>query len=118
MQVALIQFIGGFIDPQRILKVEMAELDPGVPEEPANGFAAIAGVLKTLLLRNPKRRSRPADLQDIRRNNSSSACGCRCDVPLSTKTAARLDLFPHAAVPWDLTPGLNGYVRSTELAKS
>jgi hypothetical protein len=118
VQVALIQFIGGFIDPQRILKVEMAELDPGVPEEPANGFAAIAGVLKTLLLSDPKTRSRPADRQDARRNNPSSACGCRCCVILGIKTAARLDLFPSAAMPWDLTPGLDGYVRSTELAKS
>jgi hypothetical protein len=118
VQVAPIQFIRGLIDPQRILEVEMPELDPGVPEESANGFAAIAGVLKTLLLSNPKRRSRPADRQDARRNNSSSACGCRCCVTLSIKTAARLVLFPHAAVPWDLTPTLNGYVRSTELAKS
>jgi hypothetical protein len=42
VQVAPIQFIRGLIDPQRILEVEMPELDPGVPEESANGLAAIA----------------------------------------------------------------------------
>jgi hypothetical protein len=42
VQVALIQFVRGLIDPQRILEVEMPELDPGVPEESANGLAAIA----------------------------------------------------------------------------
>ena len=73
MQVTPIQFVRAFIEARHILEVEMPELDPGVQEESANGVALIAGELKTLLLSNPKTRSRPADRQDARRNNSSSA---------------------------------------------